>query len=193
MQIHEHKWPLGFSFILQPIQGHVGDDIGHIALDFYIAFIFGDKVRIVVRTLPRQNLKLVKSFGIVSKMQFPKHRRLITCPLQKLWESHVSGIERKMVINLSIHVRMLARQNGSSARCTDGIGYRRLGKQNSHLSNTINIWRFDESIIISRNSLVSMIIRHDENDIRSFGLYFFLSLTGKKTYQRERKENGKSG
>ena len=167
VEVHQHKGFLLRTLVFQPVQGHVRDDVGGIAFDLDFAFVLGDEVRIVIVALSGQDFELVKTFGIVAKVQLAKHGGLIAVLVKQLREGHLGGIERKTVVDLAVEMRVFTRQNGRPGRRTDGVGNTGIAKQHPALGNAVNIGRLDQLVRIGAKGLISMVIRHDEDDIGS--------------------------
>ena len=110
-------------------------------------------------------------------MQLSKHGCLVARFLKKLREGHIGRVKRKVIVHLAIQVGKLSGQDRSSTWRTDGIGHGGIGKQHPHRGDPINIWSFYQVIAVSQNGLISMVIRHNKNDIRTLRLSRFLLAT----------------
>lgn len=179
MEIEQHERLVFLPAIAQPVEGHVRNDIRHVALYAGIAFA-GDEIRVVVITLPGQNFKFIKAFGVVPKVEFAEHGRLIAIIVQDLWKSDVGRIERKDIINFPVDVGVLAGQYSCPGRCTDGIGDRRIREEHALSGEAVDIGRIDQALIVGANGLISMIITHDEYDIGALFRLFGSLLAGRK-------------
>ncbi|MEK0442639.1 MAG: hypothetical protein RL403_1617, partial [Bacteroidota bacterium] len=49
-------------------------------------------------------------------------------------------------------------------------GHRGIGKAHAHLGNAIDVGGLDESIAVSRDGLVGMVIGHDKDDVGPLGV-----------------------
>ena len=158
VQVHEQEGLLSLSLFVQPIECHVRDDVGHVAFHLDIAFVFGDKVWVIVSALAWQNFELVEALGAIAKVQLAEHGRLVAFFLQKLREGDVGSIERKVVVNFAVQVAVLARENNGTGRCTDRVSDTGIGKQHALFGNPVDIGRFNQLVGIGTNGLVGMII-----------------------------------
>lgn len=98
-------------------------------------------------------------------MGLPEHGCLVSRCLNDLGKGHIGGVKLKMVVHLSVEMRMLSGQDGGATWGTDGIGHAGIGKQHAHFGNPVNIRRLDQCVVICGNGLVGMVIRHDKDDI----------------------------
>jgi hypothetical protein len=110
-------------------------------------------------------------------MQFAEHGRLVPSLLKQLWKGNLGGIERIMVIYLSINMGMLPCKDGGPGWGTDGIGNTCISEQNPFLGQPIYIWSLDQMITIGTYGLICMIIGHNKQDIGFLGLLGFLLST----------------
>ena len=63
--------------------------------------------------LPRENHEIIDPFGVVSKVQFPKHGGLVSCFLEQLGKGYLARIKRSSIINLPINMIMFSGQDRS--------------------------------------------------------------------------------
>ena len=122
MKEEQQKWFFCISSIFHPIQGLIGNNISGISLNGDPSFI-GNKIRIVILALSGQDLELIDPFGIIAKMEFPKHGCLVSSLLKQLRKGDLGGIEGESIVDLPMHVTVLARQYGSSGWSTDRVGH----------------------------------------------------------------------
>ena len=70
------KWLLLVASVLQPLQTHIGNDVGGVPLVVGPPLL-GNEVGIVVVPLPRENFPVVEVGGIAVKMPLADHSRLV--------------------------------------------------------------------------------------------------------------------
>src|SRR5699024_996161 len=99
-------------------------------------------------------------------MPFADKSGLITGLLQQLWKGLLAAVKGHPVINLSIFMRMLARQQGSPTGSTDGVAHKAVGKFYAFIGNAIHIGCLYKPIIIGTQRLIGMIIGHNPDNIR---------------------------
>lgn len=148
MQVKKEEWIGGISLLLEPVQGHVGDDVGDIAFYTDGALVFGDEVWVVIRTLSRQDFVLVKAFGGIAKVEFAKHGRLVASLLKELGKGDVGSVKGEIVVDFAIEVGVLASEDGGAAWRANGVGDRGIGEEHAHLCNAVNVGGLDESIAV---------------------------------------------
>ncbi len=64
---------------------------------------------------------------------------------------------------------MFAGEDRRPARCTDGVGDARMIEPHALLGNPVNIGGLDQAVVVGRDGLVRMVIRHDEDDVGPAG------------------------
>src|ERR1035438_9312859 len=80
-------WP-----VLNEVDGEVGDDVGHIALD-HVPAIGVNKLRIKIDPLPRQNTPLIEAGGIAPEVPLAEHARVISRRLEILRHGGLRAVE----------------------------------------------------------------------------------------------------
>jgi len=93
---HEQERPIVGS-LLKPFESQVGCDCRAVAFDLATA-IFIEELRVVVRSLSRQDLPVLEACGLRVEMPLANHRGLIASFLQVLGESKLSSVERLAAI-----------------------------------------------------------------------------------------------
>ena len=93
------------ALVLEPIECHVGDDVGHIAFALQ-PFPIAIELWLVVFALSDEDVPIVESRWVASEMPLPYHSRLIARLLQQFRESLLTTIEGAGVVGESIGVTM---------------------------------------------------------------------------------------
>src|ERR1039458_875163 len=81
------QWP-----VLNEVDGEVGDDVSHITLD-HVPALGGNKLRIKIDSLPRQNAPLIESGGVAAKVPLAEHARVIPRRLEILRHRGLRTVE----------------------------------------------------------------------------------------------------
>ena len=118
---HQHE-RLRFVAALQPVDREIADDIGHVAFVLH-RFAVIDHRWIVIGTLPRQDVPIVKAGRVGAEVPFPDDGRRVSGLLHRLGEGGLLAVEAAVAVVVeAVRVRILAGQNGSATRAADGIG-----------------------------------------------------------------------
>src|ERR1019366_6220370 len=107
-------WP-----VLDEVDGEVGNDVGHIALD-HVPAIGGNKMRIKIDPLPRQNTPLVESGRVAPKVPLAEHARVIPRRLEVFRHRGLRAVEA-VEGRHSVEMAVLAGENRRPAWAADRI------------------------------------------------------------------------
>lgn len=162
--------------VLQPVDGVVGDDIGHVTLlaDEF-GMLFRAELRIVVGALPVEYLVVVETLRHAPEMPFAKDCRLVSGLLQEFREGHLVGVEsgRPAQFDLSVLVAVLARQQRGAAGRRDRIFDIGTREENAAGRKPVDVGgrsEFRHRTAVSADRLVRMVIAHDMDDVDRSGL-----------------------
>ena len=105
--------------------------------------------------------------------------------LEKLRESQLVAIESRGVVDESVGMAMLAGEHTSTARSTDGIGHKAVGKAHAFIPDTVDVRCVDVTLVVSTDGLIRVVIAHDVDDVHR--LLGFCLLVG---FARRERSNG---
>lgn len=172
MLIHEEERFLGIAFFLQPSQSLICDNIGSVSnmlanYDFPI-LVHRLHRRILVRTLPDQHVEMVVTLRRRREMPFSNNGSLITFGPKQLRKGLLATIEMNAVPIKPIQVTVFSSLNDRSAWSANRIRHVITRKPHAFIRNPIHIGSRYIARIISAQSLLTVIIRKDEKNVRSF-------------------------
>ena len=100
---HQHEGFVRVSFLLEPLQAQVGDDIRSVSgvLDL-LAVLFHKKKRVVIGTLTVENFITVESRRVGFQVPLADQGGLVSCLAEELGEGHLRTVEGVPVGHLSI-------------------------------------------------------------------------------------------
>ena len=174
--MEEHTEWLAFIAIFYPVDSLVGDDIGGIAFFLYLFTIHLDERWIVVVSLSRKDFPIVESLWVTYEVPFTNHGSLVPILLEKFWESQLVAIESSGIVDESIGMAMLSGEHTGTARSTDGIGHKAVGKAHAFIPDTVDVRCVDVTLVVSADGLVRVVIAHDVDDVHR--LLWFCLLVG---------------
>ena len=108
------------AFVLQPVEGDIGDNVGGIA-GVFDRFAVANHRRVVVRPLASEDFVKVKSGRPGSQVPLTDHGGLISASLQQLRECLLRAVEGVAVLAEPIQVAVFARQNDGPARSANRV------------------------------------------------------------------------
>ncbi len=165
---HEHERPLRIALVLEPIEREIRNDLGHVAGRRMPAF-GGNEIGPVVLALAGQDIPIIEAGRVAYQVPFADHRRLITGRAQQLRKRHLAAVEFAVrIVVEAVLVAVLARQDAGPARPTKRIGNVTPIESHSVGRDPIDIRRVVQFRFVRANRLVSMIIAHDEQNVRPF-------------------------
>jgi len=106
-----------------------------------------------------------------AQMPLAENRRLITMLLQQFGIRLQSIIYVRRQRGHAVDVIIGARQNRSAAGRTDGIGAKTIIKSHAALRDAVDIRSLINAAAISADSVRSVIVRHDEENVRLAGFH----------------------
>ena len=139
---HQHEGLVLILAVLEPFQRFFRDDVRNIAIDTLGGAIHLNEVRIVVIPLVRENFPVIEAGGLADKVPFADDGGFITRLREVFGKGRLSAIEsRIVVIDETIDVRMLAREDAGARRTTDGIRAIRTVEDRALLGKAVDIGR----------------------------------------------------
>ena len=84
-------------FLVEPIEGHVGDNVGAIAVDLERALVRFE-LGIVIEPLPWKDRPFVKAGGIGNQMPFPDHGGIVAARLKEFGKGLLGAVEGGIVV-----------------------------------------------------------------------------------------------
>ena len=120
---------------------------------------------------------MVETLRIAYQVPFTNHGCLVAILLEKFRESQLVTVKGGRVVDESVGMTMLAGKHTSTARTTDRVGYKTIGKTYTFITDTVNVRGVDVALVIRTDGLIRVVIAHDVDDVHlllSFG--FLISL-----------------
>ena len=119
---------------------------------------------------------MVEALRVAHEVPLTDHGCLIAVLLEKLRESQLIAIESRGVVDESVGMAMLSCEHTGTARSTDGVGYKAVGKTYTFIADTVNVRCVDIALVVSADGLVRVVIAHDVDDVH--WLLWFCLLVG---------------
>ena len=88
--------------------------------------------------------------------------------LNEFWKSLLTSVEDAAVVGESVGVPMFAGKQTGSRRCADGVGDKTIVETYAFVSDAIQIRSAYERSVVSADSLIRMVVRHDKENIHRF-------------------------
>ncbi len=168
---HEHERLLLITGFLQPLKREINDDIGRVSgmlplsrRSVRLPVFHG---RVIVWALSDQDFIVVETCWGGLQMPFAKHCGRIPSLTKDLGKSLLCSVKGIPVTNESIQVTVLASQYHRSARTTDRIGDVTTIETHSPICNPIHVRSGNPGRVVGAESLLTMIIRENQQNIRS--------------------------
>ena len=171
-------------FILHPVDSVIRNDIRQISLFLNGIIILSNKIRIIIISLTRHDFPIIKTGRQTFQVPFTYQSCLVTHLLKQLRKSLLCTIKNTgSVIIKFIGTTMLTGYHAGTARSTQWISHKTIGKAYSVISDTIQIGSFHITCIIATHHLSCMVVCHDINNIIWFCFFFLLMLTRRSCCQ----------
>ena len=171
---HKHEGLVGVTFLLEPLEAEVGDDIGCVAdaLDF-LSIPFHPWV--VIGTLAVQNLITIESGWVGLEVPLSDQGGLVSNLAQKLREGDLRAVEDASVGHLSVVEGVLA-PRGSPPGTGRRSNWSRSSALESHafLCDPVQVGGLDQFRPVGADGMRGMVIREDEQNIGLLGGSFHL-------------------
>src|ERR1017187_2414973 len=148
-------WP-GFY----EVDGEVGDDVSHIALD-HVPAIGVNKLRIKIDSLPRQNAPFVESGRVAPKVPLAEHARVIPRRLEVFRHRGLRAVEA-VEGRHSIEMAVLAGEDRRPAWAADRIDAEAVVEPQTRLGQAVEVGRLVDPAAIRADRVRRVVITHDE-------------------------------
>jgi hypothetical protein len=125
--------------VFQPVDAKISDQVCYVTFNPAL-FSHFNKIRVVVITLAREDIPIVKSGGITFQVPFPDHGCLVTRLLKQFGESHLAAVKNLRIIPVSVDMRKLPGQHHGPAGSTNGIGNEAVPEEDAFPCYAVNIW-----------------------------------------------------
>ncbi len=166
---HEHEGFAGVGVLFEPVESHVGDDVGAVAFDAF-APLGGLEFGIVVVALPRQDLPEVEALGIGGEVPLTDHGSLITGFLQEFGEGLLVAVKAVAVPHEAINVAVFAGEDDGATGAADGVRAEAVFEEHPFRGNLVDVGSgvdLLEHSLISTDSVRRMIVGKEKQDVRS--------------------------
>ena len=165
--VHQAERLVRIAFF-NPLQGVVGDNVRHVPL-VLLPLAHLDHHRVVILSLPRQHVPVVESRRIASQVPFADQRGLIAGLLQQLGEGLLTAVEGlPAVVDLTVDMAVLTRQNHRPAGGADGIRTKAVVETHAFVGDPVEIRRLINLAAVAAHGVRGVIVRHNIDDIRLF-------------------------
>ena len=153
------------AIVIQPRDGLVGDDVGEVALLLILSFGI-DEARIVVVTLSREDVPVVKTRRGTVQVPLSDDGGLIACGLQQFGHRLLRTVKDAMfVVSKSVFVRMLSGEHASTRGPAQRVGHIGAGKAHPILRHSVEVGSVDIARVVGRKHLGGVVVGHDVDDI----------------------------
>ena len=129
--------------------------------------IAGQHVRVVIGTLTPQYVEVVKACRVGAEMPLANNRCLVTSSAQQFGHVLLLAVEPIAVARESVQVAVLSGQDRRSRRPANRIRDETPVEPHAVLSNPIQIRRLIALAAVAAKCLVTVVVRHDEQDVRT--------------------------
>ena len=114
--VHEQAEGLvGVAPVVHPVDGQVGDDVGHVSRPPQLSAV-ADEVGVVVVALSDEDVPVVEARWQRREVPLADHRRLVAGLLEQLREGLLAAVERLRIVGEAVGVAVFARQHAGSGR-----------------------------------------------------------------------------
>src|SRR5688572_23996360 len=120
----------------------------------------------MIKPLPRKHAVVVKARWPAAKMPFPNYRSVITGLLQVFGHMRlraVEGVENRHAILMTV----FASENRRPARSANRILHKAVLEPHAFSRQPVHIWRAVNLPAIGADGVRSMIVSHDEQNVRA--------------------------
>ena len=101
-------------------------------------------------------------------MPFAHNCGLVARLLQKFRQRLLTAVEPDSIVNDSVEMAVLARQDNCSAWRADAVGAETVVESYASGGKSVDIWCLVNSTSIRTDGVRRMVVAHDEDDIRPF-------------------------
>ena len=164
MLTHQHEWLVFVSVIFQPTEGKVSDDVRGVAF-YFIGALRTFHWRVIVWSLPEQDFPCIKTGGVTLKVPLAEDGGLVTVFLQEFGKGLLTAIETVAIGHKAVEVTVLTGQDHCTAGAADGIGHKTVLEAHSLTGDAVYIWSLVAVGTICTDSLVTVVIRENEQDV----------------------------
>ena len=167
---HQHE-RLRLVAPLQPVEGHVRDDVGRVTRH-RDGFAVLDHRRIVVHALTGKDLPEVEAGRIRAEVPLADDRGLIAGLLQQLREGDLRTVEPGIgVVRKAVQVAVLSGEDGRTRRPADRVRHHAAVKAHAALGDPVDVRRLEQLpfVTVGADGLIRVIVGEDEDDVRLAG------------------------
>ena len=167
------------SLVLHPIDTLVGDDIGQIAFLYHSIVLHGNKARVIIIALLRQNIPIIESGWQTYQMPLSDNGCLIAGFLQQFGHCLLASVKDSvLIVCKTVLMAVLSGKHTGTARSGKRIGHKAIDELDSVVGNAVQIRGLHITLVITAHHLCCMIIRHDIHNIIGLMGSFLLRQCG---------------
>ena len=155
---------VGIALDFQPVKGGFCNDFGAVALPAP-SFAADEEIGIVILPLPGQNHGKIESLRNPVEVDFANHRCLVTIGLHQFGKVGLIPVEWLCIIHFSVYKAVFAGKQNRTTGCTYRIGNCCPCKNSPFIGQPIDVWGLNQFIAVGTNSLASVVVTHDKQDV----------------------------
>ena len=157
------------ALVVKPVDGFVGDDVGDVAAFSHRVVRHGDEVGIVVVSLFRHDVPVVKTGGKADEVPFSDDGSLIARFLEEFGHGLLRAVEDAVfVVGESVFVGVLAGEHAGSGGSGERVGDVGVDELDSVGSDAVKVGRADVGFVVAAHHLRGVVIGHDIDDVVAF-------------------------
>ena len=169
---HQHEGLILVAFVLEPVQGPLGNHVRHVA-PFVVRLAFGgDEVRVVVLPLSGQHFPVVEALHHAGEVDLADHHGLVAVLLQDFLKLLLVMVEAVTVGVFAVHVTVLAGQQRGATGSADRVPHVATIEANAVAGDAIDVGGGVERLqasTVGSDGLVGVIVAEDPDDVGSAG------------------------
>ena len=153
------------SFLIQPMNGFVSNDVGEIAFR-HVGTVGIVEVGVVVVALCGKDVPMVETGGLAHEVPLADQCGLVTGFLEQLGHGLLCAVENAvLVVSEPVFVGVLTGEHAGARRTTERIGDKRAGEFHAVLRHTVEVGGLNVAMIIGREHLCGVVVGHDIDDV----------------------------